>query len=165
MEICGLHDIGFQGLPWTYDNKQSRQRNVKVRLDRAVATDLWHDLFEDATVEHLLSPCSDHCPILLRMERDERMQGQKILRYEIMCEREETLGEELVTAWKKAGQKSDLGSISKSLREVMQALHNWSKETFGSIRKELEELRKKLGELQLINNEESNAKSSTRLIG
>lgn len=35
---CDLHDLGFTGLPWTYDNKQEGNRNVKVRLDRAVGS-------------------------------------------------------------------------------------------------------------------------------
>jgi hypothetical protein len=30
---CDLHDLGFLGLPWTYDNRQSGKRNVRVRLD------------------------------------------------------------------------------------------------------------------------------------
>jgi hypothetical protein len=38
---CDLHDVGFIGLPWTYDNKQLGERNVKVRLDRVVASPNW----------------------------------------------------------------------------------------------------------------------------
>jgi hypothetical protein len=30
---CDLHCIGFSGLPWTYNNKQKGDRNVRVRLD------------------------------------------------------------------------------------------------------------------------------------
>jgi hypothetical protein len=32
---CDVHDLGFTGVPWTFDNKQAGGRNVKVRLDRA----------------------------------------------------------------------------------------------------------------------------------
>jgi hypothetical protein len=35
---CDLHDLGFSGLPWTYDNMQRGNRNVRVWLDRAVAS-------------------------------------------------------------------------------------------------------------------------------
>jgi hypothetical protein len=35
---CDLHDLGFIGTPWTFDNKQRGDCNVKVRLDRAVAS-------------------------------------------------------------------------------------------------------------------------------
>lgn len=38
LETCGLVDLGFVGVPFTYDNKRAGARNVRVRLDRAVAT-------------------------------------------------------------------------------------------------------------------------------
>jgi hypothetical protein len=38
LDFCDLKDIGFSGLPWTYDNKKPGNRNVKVCLDRGVAT-------------------------------------------------------------------------------------------------------------------------------
>lgn len=33
LEVCELLDLGFAGLPYTYDNKREGNRNVKVRLD------------------------------------------------------------------------------------------------------------------------------------
>jgi hypothetical protein len=42
---CDLHDLGYTWLPWTFDNKQPRDRNVSVRLDRAVATPNWTEWF------------------------------------------------------------------------------------------------------------------------
>lgn len=38
---CDVYDLGFVGTPWTYDNKQSGERNVKVRLDRVLASLQW----------------------------------------------------------------------------------------------------------------------------
>lgn len=64
-----LCDIGYMGLPWTYDNKQYGRRNVKVRLDRAVSSTAWSALFLEARVEHLVSPCSDHCPLLISLSK------------------------------------------------------------------------------------------------
>jgi hypothetical protein len=37
--LCELKDLGFSGLPFTYDNRRSGRANVKVRLDRALADD------------------------------------------------------------------------------------------------------------------------------
>jgi hypothetical protein len=34
---CNLTDLGFSGVPYTYDNKRIGRANVRVRLDRAVA--------------------------------------------------------------------------------------------------------------------------------
>ena len=38
LEICGLVDLGFSGIPFAYDNLRAGAANVKVRLDRATAT-------------------------------------------------------------------------------------------------------------------------------
>lgn len=38
LEVCGLVDLGFSGIPFTYDNLRAGVSNVKVRLDRATAT-------------------------------------------------------------------------------------------------------------------------------
>lgn len=43
LSYCDLHDLGFHGIPWTYDNMQRGDRNVRVRLDRAVASPEWKD--------------------------------------------------------------------------------------------------------------------------
>jgi endonuclease/exonuclease/phosphatase family metal-dependent hydrolase len=42
---CNLHDLGFSGLPWTYNNKQKGRKNVRVRLDRATASPEWSNHF------------------------------------------------------------------------------------------------------------------------
>jgi hypothetical protein len=60
-----LHDIGFIGAHWTYGNKRKGDRNVKVCLDRAVATPAWSALIPEHRLRHIVSSCSDHCPILL----------------------------------------------------------------------------------------------------
>lgn len=149
LATCDMHDLGFSGLPWTFDNnKQYGRRNVRVRLDKVVATPGWSNLFEQESVEHLVSPCSDHCPVLLRvipaaLER----RGQKILRYEIMWEREESLCDVIVSSWEGAPAKLDLGSVSSALRDVMGSLQEWSREKFGSVRRKLEELRAQLASL------------------
>ena len=44
---CDLHDLGFVGTPWTFDNKKKGNRNVRVRLDRAVVSPAWSSLFPD----------------------------------------------------------------------------------------------------------------------
>jgi hypothetical protein len=65
---CDLHDLGFTGLPWTYNNNQGGRRNVRVRLDRVVANTDWSLIFPNANVLHLFSASSDHKALLLLME-------------------------------------------------------------------------------------------------
>jgi hypothetical protein len=82
-----MTDLGFTGLPFTYDNGREGDTNVKVRLDRAVADTNWRDLFGDAILHHLVSSRSDYCPLFLEI-RNKSWERHKpcIFCYEIMWE-------------------------------------------------------------------------------
>jgi exonuclease III len=58
---CGFVDLGFIGLPWTWDNMQERERNIKVRLDRGLANSGFLNMFKDTKVWHIQTTESDHC--------------------------------------------------------------------------------------------------------
>lgn len=51
----GFMDLGFIGLPYTWDNRQQGNDNVKVRLDRGLASSAFLEMFNDVKVA-----CSDH---------------------------------------------------------------------------------------------------------
>jgi hypothetical protein len=152
LETCELVDLGFSGLPFTYDNNRRGRGNVKARLDRVVADNQWRNLFAEARVIHKTSPCSDHCPILLQCEKEVvQTQRQSFKRYEVMWEREACLPEYISNAWAEAGPKENLGQIKTGLAEVMKRLQEWSKTKFGSIKLQLEKSRTLLEELQSMN--------------
>lgn len=69
--VCELEDLGFTGAPYTYDNGQMGERNVRVRLDRACGDEAWRDIFPAAQVLHLATSCSDHCPVLVQLVPEE----------------------------------------------------------------------------------------------
>ena len=149
LDVCGLKDLGFSGLPWTYDNRKSGGRNVKVRLDRGVATRSWLNRLFDASVTHLTSPCSDHCPLLLRVVLEQgRSAGARQAYYEIMWERDATPDERVQSAWSNGVTHGDLGVVYSALNGVLSALKSWSACHFGSVRKELERLRMQLASQQ-----------------
>jgi hypothetical protein len=69
LQVCGLDDLGFSGLPFKYDNKRAGINNVRVHLDHAVADNSWRDMCVDSSIVHLVSSCSHHCTILMDMEK------------------------------------------------------------------------------------------------
>ncbi|GMI99219.1 hypothetical protein HRI_003591200 [Hibiscus trionum] len=65
LEECELGDIGSNG-PWfTWENGRRSESNMRVRLDRGVANNLWLTCFPEFDLHHLPHSISDHCPILL----------------------------------------------------------------------------------------------------
>jgi len=145
---CDLHDLGFSGLPWTYNNNQAGNRNVRVRLDRGVANTDWMALYPGASILHLTSSRSDHKALLLSLQPEVQSPQSHVFWYEIMWEREEELGTIIQQAWQKRNPGSDLGALSASLQCVTKELKIWSKDKFGHVTNQLEQLRKDLEALE-----------------
>jgi hypothetical protein len=58
------------------------------------------DWFHDAKPKHLVSISSDYCPVFLDLDQvNEPRQQNKIMIYEIMWEREESLPSKIKKAW------------------------------------------------------------------
>uniref|UniRef100_A0A453QIW6 Endonuclease/exonuclease/phosphatase domain-containing protein n=1 Tax=Aegilops tauschii subsp. strangulata TaxID=200361 RepID=A0A453QIW6_AEGTS len=143
--------MGFSGYPYTYDNGRSGNANVQVRLDRAVADLAWRNIFSDAAVQHLVSPCSDHCPILVRCLHESDDRPRMCCRYEVMWERDPGLTEVVDKAWKEQGVIHGLADVNKALNLVMKKLQGWSRKKFGTVTRELEKSRSRLEELMNMN--------------
>lgn len=70
ISYAGFTDLGFRGLPYTWDNRRDGYNNIKVRLDRALADGLLLDVFGDSSVMHIQTAESDHCTLLIRLQRE-----------------------------------------------------------------------------------------------
>lgn len=75
VDDCGFVDLGFIGLPYTWDNRQPEQTNVKCRIDRGLATEGFLDLFPRTKVWHVQTTESDHCCLVVECDRWENRRG------------------------------------------------------------------------------------------
>lgn len=145
---CDLHDINFIGPPWTFDNKQRGRKNVKGRIDRAVASHCWSALFPDAKLTHLVSSRSDHLPLLLELEKQMHIPAAPELpKYEYMWEREASLPEAIEDAWSSSPACSSLTELAQKIGKTRSHLSDWSKVNFGKVSKEIKTKRNKLKRL------------------
>jgi endonuclease/exonuclease/phosphatase family metal-dependent hydrolase len=60
VEDCALQDLGFSGLPFTWDNRQDGRENVKARIDRALGNAALLNQFQVVKVRHFSIVQSDH---------------------------------------------------------------------------------------------------------
>jgi hypothetical protein len=112
-------------------------------------TRLGESFFPDVRVHHLISSRSDHCPVLVELRRDAwENKGSRTFRYEIMLEHVETLSEEIKKVWCSTTDKENLGGLVYALQNMQKALRQWSKEQFGAVSGELNDLRKHLEEVK-----------------
>lgn len=65
LDVCGLKDLGFPGLTFTWCNKRFNGQVVWVRLDKALATPDWLLKFPTTRLHHLSMLSSDYKPIWL----------------------------------------------------------------------------------------------------
>lgn len=65
---CGLFDLGFSGLAYTWTNKRFSSNLVFERLDRCLANDEWCGVFPNTNVFNLPIMFGDHAPILVSTE-------------------------------------------------------------------------------------------------
>lgn len=63
-------DIGFSGTWFTWSNHHPLVHLIQERIDRVFVNAEWNDLFPEAFVQHLERAYSNHCPILLCLDRN-----------------------------------------------------------------------------------------------
>ncbi|GAA0145187.1 hypothetical protein LIER_05439 [Lithospermum erythrorhizon] len=62
---CGMIDIGYSGIAFTWSNNFISPSSTRARLDRCLASKSWRDRFPRAQLQHLSTNTSDYLPILL----------------------------------------------------------------------------------------------------
>lgn len=65
IQDCGFMDLGYIGLPYTWDNRQQGDSNVKMCSNRGLATTDFLDLFQGVKVWHVQTTESDHCCLVI----------------------------------------------------------------------------------------------------
>jgi hypothetical protein len=104
LEVYGLVDLGFSGIPYTYNNKCLGGSNVKVCLDKALASNSWRNMYPYCSVQHIVTPCLDHVALLVKGEVEEHQTTKKgCKQFEIMWERDHGLPEVIKNAWSLLG--------------------------------------------------------------
>lgn len=138
VDFCQFSDLGYVGLPYTWDNHQQGIRSIKVRLDRALGDDKFMDHFDNTMVRHLQTTESDHCALLVSIRQPSWLNdgdGHRTFHFENAWTRHENYKEVVEKAW--VHYHGDLGSMSEALGIVRSRLQVWSKSEFGFVRKKL----------------------------
>ena len=148
-EYCRFDDLGFYGLPYTWDNRQHGDRNIKVRLDRALGDDKFAECFDNTIVNHIQCTESDHCALLIIVRQsewiDEGMEGKPFL-FENAWTRHDRYTQVVEEAWQV--DVPNLQGVYDALGGVRGKLQRWSKDEFGSVKKQLKTMRARLEELR-----------------
>ena len=71
VNYCRFSDLGYTGLPCTWDNRQDGNRNIKVRLDRGLGDDRFMEMFDNSSVTHVQTTKPDHCALMIGISKSD----------------------------------------------------------------------------------------------
>nr|POE64445.1 hypothetical protein CFP56_35004 [Quercus suber] len=131
---CGLRDIGFIGPKFTWFYERSDGSQIRERLDRALATFDWVNLFPMARLHHLTSLASDHSPLVLHfVGKTNAKKPKKLFRFESMWLKEPRCEEVVMEAWSEGLASSTNFPLVACLNACRSRLDAWNKAEFGHI--------------------------------
>lgn len=84
IDNCNLMDLGFQGTPFTWCNKQQGRNRIHSRLDRVLCNATRRICNTELNVKHLPTLESDHKIILLMPDLCNTY-VRRPFRFEVMC--------------------------------------------------------------------------------
>jgi hypothetical protein len=119
-------DLGFSGNVFTWTNKREKENLVMERIDRAIATPSWIDMYPKASVIHETIKNSDHCPIILRTEPNYRRKGYRFhfeAHWNLNSDCKNLIGE----AWRLPCIGSEKFKCSRKLNLCKEKLIQWKR--------------------------------------
>lgn len=145
-DFCGLKDLGYTGLPFTWCNMWFDGSLVWVRLDRALATTDWILKFPSIHPHHLQGLSSDHKPLWLASDdvNTRFYQSQKPFRFEAMWLKDDCCEDVGHLTWDICLEGDAMGKVLRKVFDCQTQLKLWDKNTFGNIRIALACKRKQL---------------------
>lgn len=146
---CGFTDLGFLGLPYTWDNRQEGAHNIKVRLDRAFANSAFSDIFKNIKVWHVQTTESDHCYLVVECCRGRRRgRKRRNFKYENMWRRDPSYLRLVEESWGDADAVQNLSQLQSAMGRMQGSFQEWEVSVFGSVRKELARLHRELEDVR-----------------
>ncbi|XP_019163454.1 PREDICTED: uncharacterized protein LOC109159798 [Ipomoea nil] len=137
LEDCQLMDLGMLGSRFTWERGRGTEAWVEERLDRAVATAEWSDIFEEAEVENLLTFTSDHNAIFLSLEMLNIRGGRKAFKFESAWILDEGCGKVVEQVWRRSSGEL----FHQRIAECGRQLSRWGKEYYNKFGTQAKKLR------------------------
>ena len=147
LDELGLKDLGFVGKKFTWKGRR-HGGYVLERLDRAVANSQWLAKNPGTKVQHLHSNSSDHQAILVKPEGI-TPNPNRSFKFEQMWLKDRGCSATVNSAWGPPIVGITMPEVAGKVKVCGSKLSDWSKNSFGSVKKRLEEKKKLLAKAEL----------------
>ncbi|KAM6584214.1 hypothetical protein CsatB_011216 [Cannabis sativa] len=141
---CGLEDLELQGHQFTWEKGRATSAWIEVRLDRALISNSWNQIFHSAVLSNLGFATSDHSPLFLEPIAANNFTPNHRFRFENSWLKEPLCLEIVRDVWSQEQNES----ISHKLKLCAERLSIWGKELTGSINQRIRRHKADLKRLQ-----------------
>ncbi|KAG7586565.1 Ribonuclease H domain [Arabidopsis thaliana x Arabidopsis arenosa] len=138
LNVSGLHEIKTFGGIYTWIGNRSAG-TIKSRLDRAVATADWKEIFPKAMVQLLEWIGSDHKPLLLHTE-DNKWKGMKLFRYDNRWRHNQEVQKTIQNTWSQQCSQLPPQQFHEALKRCRNSLSSWKSEQNNNSSKKIQQL-------------------------
>ncbi|GAU19603.1 hypothetical protein TSUD_304150 [Trifolium subterraneum] len=147
---CDLTDITIEGHPFTWIKSRGTPHVIEEKLDKAMVSTSWLQLFPQVRLSNLLASHSDHSPILLQCKPIIRTQINHSFRFENSWLKEPDLEDVVVEGW---GGGENLEVVDRVTR-CANKLQRWGKKKRIRFKEEIDECVRRMNELRGNQDEE-----------
>ncbi|XP_062075810.1 uncharacterized protein LOC133779929 [Humulus lupulus] len=133
LQVCGLFDLELHGYPFTWERGRSNGNLIEIRLDRALASSAWINLFPEAKLSNHEVTTSDHCPLFLTPIPASYVPRIRKFKFENAWLREPMCNKIIEDIW----DAHPNSSIQNKLTICADALGQWGSEITGNFRSRL----------------------------
>lgn len=148
IDDSGLNDLGFCDNPYTWSKGCSPETRIAERLDRALASVHWSNLYSNTVVYHLPSSHSNHIPIMIATTSDMVLADRK-KRFEEMWVTNEECRKVILDTWNSELQHP-MERFTANRSQVLAALTHWGRSSFGNIPNKVKSVKEQLAAVQGI---------------
>ena len=153
---CNLIDLGCRGYPFTWSNRRFGPQLIEERLDRFFGSKDWDQNPYNLIVSNLDTWCSDHSPVMLKMQERNKFAWYKKnsssrVFYEDMWSHYEACKNIVKKEWLNGGSWSQGDPVTifkKTTSNCLAQLRIWSRKKFNGQKEKLKHLKKKLSEMK-----------------
>jgi hypothetical protein len=157
VQHSGLIDLHLIGYPFTWVKGRGGQDMKEERIDRAMATQAWCEVFHLHQLHNVVSHRSDHFPILLKLHEIPRRKVIKEFRFENAWLMEDDFADVVVEGWERSLDSdvlSRLGRCTEAMNEWGRKLRHKYRDAIDECREEMERLRGSMQNSQVSRYEE-----------
>ena len=141
-----MSDVSIEGYPFTWFKSLGTLCAVEERLDRALANNLWFNIFPNASVDTLVAPASEHYPIFVNVAPTPRPCAfKRYFRYENVWHLEPGFKDPVTNSW----QEYSTHTIIPKLASCAEDMSVWKKSHCNKLKNDIADCCKQLQETQL----------------